>query len=284
MGRAVAQLTVLLAITAAALLAAPKQPHIVFVLGDHEYSGEHTLPKLAAALEKQYGYRCTITKSVPDQNGETDIPGLSALRSADLAIFYLRWRRLPAGQLAEIENYMKSGKPMIGLRTTSHSFKYPAGDPLEKWNRWASEAFGAPPGWGADGHTHYGHQASTDVTIIDSARKHPVLSGINQPFHVRSWLYQILPKWPPKDATLLLMGTAVKPNKTAEPNPVAWVWKNGYGAHTFFTTMGHPEDFQVEQFQRLLINAIAWTLNERPHWKGLIDINIPYRGMVDSKR
>ena len=265
------------------MTAAPKQPHIVFVLGDHEYSGEHTLPKLAAALEKQYGYRYTIVKSAPDQNGETDIPGLNSLRTADLAVFYLRWRRLPAEQVAEIEKYMKSGKPMIGLRTTSHSFKYPAGDPLEKWNRWASEAFGAPPGWGVDGHTHYGHQASTDVTIIDSARKHAVLTGITQPFHVRSWLYQVLPKWPPKDATLLLEGTAVKPNKQAEPNPVAWVWKNGYGARTFFTTMGHPEDFQVEQFQRLLINAIAWTLNQRPHWKGLMDINVPYRGMVSSK-
>ncbi|MBI3679119.1 MAG: hypothetical protein HY235_01740, partial [Acidobacteria bacterium] len=150
---------------ASALLDAAFPKRIVFVCGDHEYSGEATLPLVAAELEKSYGFRCTVLKSVPDQNGETDIPGLEALAGADLAVFYLRWRRLPADQVAHIERYMKAGKPMFGFRTSSHAFRYPEGHPLFRWNAWASEAFGAPPGWGADGHTHFGHQASTDVSI-----------------------------------------------------------------------------------------------------------------------
>jgi hypothetical protein len=178
---------------------------------------------------------------------------------------------------------MKSGKPMIGIRTTSHSFNYPAGDPLEHWNRWAAEAFGAPPGWGADGHTHFGHEASTDVTIAPSAKNHPVLAGISAPFHVRSWLYRVAPKWPPPDATPLLTGTAVNPNKPAEKNPVAWTWKNKYGGRVFFTTLGHPEDFSREQVQRLLINAVFWCLDRKPpRWKGKLDIDVPYRGIVKS--
>ena len=49
-------------------LKAKKQPLVVFVCGDHEYSGESTLPLLAAVLEKQYGFRTKVLKSFPDQN------------------------------------------------------------------------------------------------------------------------------------------------------------------------------------------------------------------------
>lgn len=265
------------------LLSAAPAKHIVFVCGDHEYSGEQTLPILAAALEKHYGFKTTVLKSAPDQNGETDIPGLEALKQADLAVFYLRWRRLPPEQLAHIDAYVKSGKPLFGFRTTSHSFNYPKDSPLVEWNRWAAETFGAPPGWGGDGHTHFGHQASTDVYQVPGAGNHPVLKGVDSKFHVRSWLYRVLPKWPPADATRLLMGKAIDPNKPAEDNPVAWTWRNPHGARVFFTTMGHPEDFSVEPFQRLVVNAIHWCLGlDAPRWKGQIAINVPYRGMVKS--
>ncbi len=264
------------------LSAAPKK-HVVFVCGDHEYSGEQTLPLLAAELEKNYGLKTTVLKSAPDQNGETDIPGLEVLKSADLAVFYLRWRRLPAEQLAHIEAYVSSGKPLFGFRTTSHSFNYPKDSPLVEWNRWAAGAFGAPPGWGADGHTHFGHLASTDVYQIPDAKNHPVLKGVDAKFHVRSWLYRVLPKWPAPDATRLLMGKAIDPNKPAEDNPVAWTWKNSHGGRVFFTTLGHPEDFSVEPFQRLTVNAIHWCLGlEPPRWKGRVAIDVPYRGMVKT--
>ena len=268
----------LLFVWALSLAAAPK-PHVVFVLGDHEYSGEQTLPIIAASLEKDYGIRCTVLKSAPDQNGETDIPGLEALKTADLAIFYLRWRRLPADQLAHIDAYVKSGKPLFGFRTTSHSFNYKKDDPLFAWNAWAAEAFGAPPGWGADGHTHFGHQASTDVAIAPGKEKHPVLKGVDAKFHVRSWLYRVKPKWPAAGAEELLIGTCVNPNKAAEPNPVAWTWKNKYGGAVFFTTMGHPEDFEVESVQRLTVNAIHWLLKRKPAWHGTLQIQVPYRGI-----
>jgi len=259
------------------------RPKVVFVLGDHEYSGEATLPLLAAALETRAGYSCQILKSTPDQNGETDIPGLQALRTADLAIFYLRWRRLPPHQLAEIDKYAKSGRPLVGFRTTSHSFNYPQGHPDFAWNRWASEAFGTPPGWGGDGHTHFGHQASTQVRIEPANAKHAILKGVEPRFAVRSWLYRVRPKWPPPEATVLLHGTAVNPNKAAEENPVAWTWKNPWGGRAFFTTLGHPEDFAVESMQRLSWNGIAWALGRKPaKWPGKLKIDVPYRGMVKT--
>jgi hypothetical protein len=50
-----------------------KKPMIVFVTGDHEYSGETTLPLMAAELEKNYGFRTQVLKAYPDQNAEENI-------------------------------------------------------------------------------------------------------------------------------------------------------------------------------------------------------------------
>jgi len=258
------------------------QPRIVFVTGDHEYGGEATMPLLAAELERHYGLKTTVLKSFPDQNAEENIPGLEALATADLAVFFLRWRRLPAKQLAHIEQYLQTGKPIMGFRTTSHGFRYPEGDPLATWNGWAAPVFGAPPGWGVDGHTHYGHESTTVVSVVDEATGHPILKGVTGPFEVRSWLYHVLPKWPPADAVQLLNGHAVNPRMPAPDNPVAWAWTNPHGARAFFTTLGHPEDFAAEPVERLVINAIHWCLDPvaRAPWHGPFEMATPYRGMV----
>lgn len=263
-----------------------KKPLVVFVCGDHEYSGENTLPLLAAVLEKQYGFRTKVLKSFPDQNAERDIPGLDILAEADLAVFFLRWRLLPADQVAHIEAYLKSGKPIMGFRTSTHSFNYPNTDPLVAYNGFAERAFGAPPGWGGPSqHTHYGHNASTDATVIADKAKHPILTGVDPAFHVRSWLYRVLPDYPVKGTEWLLMGRAVNPDKPAVDQPIAWTWENQYKGKVFFTTMGHPEDFSVESFQRLVVNAVHWELGLKvpQTWAGKLAINVPYRGMVNSK-
>jgi type 1 glutamine amidotransferase len=263
-----------------------KKPLVVFVCGDHEYSGENTLPLLAAILEKEYGFRTKVLKSFPDQNAERDIPGLDILAEADLAVFFLRWRLLPVDQVAHIEAYLKSGKPIMGFRTSTHSFNYPQTDPLVAYNGFAERAFGAPPGWGGpSNHTHYGHNASTDATVIAEKAKHPILTGVDPIFHVRSWLYRVLPDYPAKGTDWLLMGKAVNPDKPAVDQPIAWTWENQYKGKVFFTTMGHPEDFSVAPFQRLVVNAIHWELGLKvpQKWAGKLDINVPYRGMVNSK-
>jgi type 1 glutamine amidotransferase len=266
---------------AAQPLAQPKKPHVVFVTGDHEYSSEATMPIIAAALEKHYGMRVTVLKSSPDENGETDIPGLEALDTADLAVFFLRWRQLPKEQLAHIQKYLDAGKPVVAFRTTTHAFNYPKGHELERWNAFAADYLGGPPGWG-NGHYHYGHKSSTDVSVIPEAAKHPILTGVEKNFHVASWLYHVRPNYPPADATLLLMGHAVNPDrKDAVDNPVAWTWKNKAGGRVFMTTLGHPDDFRVESFQRLVINGIHWALGKPvpKKWAGRMNIDVAYHGI-----
>jgi type 1 glutamine amidotransferase len=258
-----------------------KKPLIVFVTGDHEYSGEATLPIVAAELEKNYGFRTIVLKAYPNHNAEENIPGLEALKEADLAVFYLRWRKLPADQVQLIEDYLKTKKPMVGFRTTTHAFNYPKGHPLEKWNAFGEFAFNSPPGWGGvNKHTHYGHESSTDVTMIDSVSNDPILTGVDKTFHARSWLYQVLPNYPSNGSKALMMGHSVNPNnKKAYDNPVAWTGTNSFGARIFFTTLGHPEDFDQEPFQHMVINAIHWAAGKPvpKKWKGPMQINVPYR-------
>lgn len=258
-----------------------KAPLVVFVTGDHEYGSESTMPLIAAELEKNYGMKTIVLKSSPDHNAEENIPGLETLKDADLAVFFLRWRRLPDDQLKYIDDYIKSGKPVMGFRTSTHSFNFPKGHPSEKWNAFGEVAFGSPPGWGgAANHTHYGHESSTDVSIIGESASHPILTGVNPNFHVPSWLYKVLPDHPAKGSQWLLMGKSVNPNSAeAIENPVAWTWQTASGGKTFMTTLGHPEDFQEEALQRLTINAIHWALGKPvpEKWAGKITMNVKYR-------
>lgn len=258
-----------------------KKPLIVFVTGDHEYSGEETLPIIASELEKNYGFRTKVLKAFPNHNSEENIPGLEALQEADVAVFFLRWRRLPADQVKFIEDYLKTGKPVVGFRTTTHAFNYPKGHPLEKWNSFGELVFNAPPGWGGKAnHTHYGHKSTTDVSIIPAAAKNPILTGVATNFHASSWLYKVLPDYPAKGSEWLLMGHSIDPDKKdAIDNPVAWTGKNTYGAKFFITTLGHPKDFDLEPFQHLVINAIHWAAGKPipKKWAGKMEINVPYR-------
>ncbi len=82
--------------------ATDKKPLIVFVAGDHEYSGETTLPMIAAELEKNNVFRTQVIKAHPNQNAEENIPGLEALKDADVAVFFISWRRLTADHVKQI--------------------------------------------------------------------------------------------------------------------------------------------------------------------------------------
>jgi type 1 glutamine amidotransferase len=244
-------------------------PHVVFLIGEGEYKSEVTLPRLARELTARYRLRTTvlIDRNLQDAwrpvAGEriNELPNLEALATADLAVIYLRFRELKEAQLKLIDDYLARGRPVIGLRTSTHAFNYAEGDPMrERWNSFGARVLGAP--W----KYHYGHESSTDVARFEGASGHPILRGIPPTFHVRSWLYHIRPDYPPAPAVPLLMGRSVGPSNRAErvENPVAWTFQTEAGGRVFMTTMGHPEDFEVPAFRRLLINAVHWALGLDP--------------------
>ena len=227
---------------------------VVFVTGDDEYRSEYSMPMLARILEAKHGMKTSVAYARPTPQSNTNIEGLEALATADLAVLYLRWRELPEEQLGRILKYVESGKPLVGLRTATHSFRYPNGSPREYLN----DRFGIEV-WGQKWIRHHGAQSSTDVTVIPERAGHPVLRGVEKAFHARSWLYVVEPL--EGDATPLLVGKSVNPagGRDAGPQPVAWT-KTHKGGRVFFTTLGHPEDFRVEGVRKLVINGMLWAL------------------------
>jgi type 1 glutamine amidotransferase len=232
-----------------------KKPHVVFVTGDDEYRSEITMPMIAKILEAKHNMRTSVAFARPTPQTKDNIEGLEALKDADLAVMFVRFRKLPDDQLKLILDYADSGKPLVGLRTSTHAFLYSAGDKHVALN----DTFGRDV-WGQKWLFHNGHRSSTDVQIIEAAKDNPVLRGVEPAFHCRSWLYHVLPL--EGDCTPLLMGKAVdSEQKESVANPVAWT-KSHKGGRVFFTTLGHPDDFKLLGMRRLLINGILWSLGQ----------------------
>ncbi len=238
-------------------------PHVVFVTGDDEYRSEVSMPMIAGILEKRHGLETTVLYSTepdgrrnPKYHGS--IPGLEALRDANLAVFFLRYREVPDGELAAILDYVRSGKPLVGFRTTTHAFQY-RDPPNARWN----DGFGAEF-FGQKWITHHGHTSTTAVSVIPETASHPILRGVEKEFSVASWLYHVTPLV--GDCVPLLRGRAVNSEQAKSfdrfppVQPVAWTKSGPKGARVFFTTLGHPADFEREPMRRLAVNAILWAL------------------------
>ncbi len=239
--------------------------HIVFVTGDEEYRSEETMPMLARILKNRYGFEVTVRYALSDEgyidpNRADNIPGLDALKDADMMVMNTRFRRLPDDQLRYIVEFAESGKPMAGFRTATHAFRYGGDHPRSDMdNSWPREVFGQQ--W----ISHLGGANSTDVRAIEERAEHPVLRGVRD-FHARSWLYRVSPLH--ENAEPLLVGQAVRGEDAGgelfdEPHPVAWTHhydgKDGR-SRVFFTTLGHPADFFDESMRRLALNGFFWAL------------------------
>lgn len=240
------------------------RPHVVLVVGTLHYSPELTMPVFAKELER-FGFRTTVVmgKGNPEKKTKDVLPGIEALADADLAIFFMRFLKLPDKEWQPIEAYLKSGKPVIGLRTANHSFKYPKGHPRFEWNDgFGRRALGTP---------YVVHQTSaTKISVVEQSLKHPIMTNVTK----KNWvspgtLYLTRLE---KDCLPLVTGsgdgrarTLKKAFGTIEVKPhesdvVAWAWKNEWGGKVFGTSFGHPGDFAEESFVRMLVNAVHWSV------------------------
>ena len=104
---------------------------IVLVAGDEEYRSEEALPQQAKILALAHGFRFTVLfpidpkSGIIDPNNGQNIPGLETLRDAELMIIATRYRDLPDAQMKEIDDYLRRGGPVVGLRTATHGFNIP---------------------------------------------------------------------------------------------------------------------------------------------------------------
>ena len=218
---------------------AAERPKIVFIAGEYEYSSKESLPVFAKELEKNFQVE-TVFLERPDDPKTHSIPGLESLQSADLVVLYVRRMTLPETELEHIRNYVKAGKPLVALRTSSHAF--------ENWKQFDKEVLGGNYG------NHYGNKLKTTVSLIPTAKENPLLRGVTG-FVSDGSLYKNTPLQP--GAKPLLIGKV----EGHPPEPVAWT-HNYDGARVFYTSLGHPNDFKEESFQRLVRNGIEWALQK----------------------
>jgi type 1 glutamine amidotransferase len=261
-----------------ALAATLQGKHIVLIAGDQEYRSEEALPQLAAILSTRHGFKCTVLYCINPKDGTIDpdqpnIPGLEALDTADLMIVFMRWLDLPDEQLKHIVKYIESGRPVIGMRTATHSFKLSASKDYQRYT-WDSKEWDGGFGRQVLGETwvaHHGRHGkqSTRGIIAPGQESHPILRGIKDG---EIWgptdVYKVhLPL--PGDSQPLILGQVLEgmqltDKPVAGPQndpmiPVAWV-KTYKNARVFNTTMGSSQDLLNEPLRRLLVNACYWAV------------------------
>jgi type 1 glutamine amidotransferase len=224
------------AIQTASAAESAREPTIVLISGEYEYDSARTLPAFKQYLATNYGFNCIYLERT---KGE-EIPGLEALEKADLAIIFVRRMTLPEDQLGKIRRFIDSGKPLIGLRTASHAF--------ENWKVWDHDVLGG------NYHNHYGNNLTATIKVRSEAADNLILKGVEREFAAGGSLYLNAPL--PPSSTVLLMGSVTN----QPPEPVAWT-HDYKGARVFYTSLGHPKDFENPSFRRLLVNAIYWALN-----------------------
>ena len=223
--------------------------------GDGEYESETTLRELADDLGQHLGLDTRLLTSSPVEDmphfPPHDFGDLAVLEDTDLLIVYVRFRRLPDDQMKALQAYLESGRPVIGLRTSTHAFRFEPGSPWASWN----DGFGADV-LGSPWISHHGHTSTTVVTR-EPGIEHPILAGLPAHFRSPSWLYRV--RLSP-GCVPLLHGTPVSPEEAPTPGPVAWVRERPRAQRVFYTSLGHPADFALEPFRRLLRNAASWCL------------------------
>ncbi|HEY7327465.1 MAG TPA: ThuA domain-containing protein [Gemmataceae bacterium] len=259
-----------------------KGKHIVLVSGDEEYRSEEALPQLGKILAKHHGFKCTVLFAIDPSDGtinpnkNDNIPGLEALKNADLIILFTRFRDLPDQQMKHILEYVESGRPILGLRTATHAFNL-------KSKSYAKYSWNSRTEWrggfgrqilGETWVNHWGNHGkqSTRGIVVKGENDNPILRGINDG-----------DIWGPTDVYEVHLGSDCKPlvlgqvlqgmkpsappvegRKNDPMMPIAWTKSyqgvSGKMGRAFTTTMGASQDLQSEGLRRLLVNAAYWSV------------------------
>ena len=212
----------------------PKKLKVCLVSGSFEYKSDESLAAFQKYLEANYPIECTRAFAKSDK--DKDFPGLENLEKCDVALFFTRRLQIEGEALERVQKFVKSGKPIVGVRTASHGF--------QNWLEMDKEVLGG------DYKGHFGQGIECEIKIEPKAKDHPILKGVES-FKTKGGLY----KNPnvAADVTVLMKGAI--PEGT---EPVAWTREKD-GRRVFYTSLGHPDDFKDENFTRLLVNALAWT-------------------------
>jgi type 1 glutamine amidotransferase len=220
--------------------AGSKPLKVCFVSGSGEYKSDESLASFQKYLAEG---KHPIEVSWAKWKGETDLPGLEALETCDTAILFTRRLKIEGDQLERLKKYCQSGKPIVGVRTASHG--------VQSYLEFDREVLGG------NYKGHYGDGPQIKLAFTAKAAAHPVFAGVKE-FPPGGSLYKntgVL-----EDVEVLANGSIDKPEAT---EPVAWT-RVHKGGRVFYTSLGHPKDFEDENFRKLLTNALYWSAGRTP--------------------
>jgi hypothetical protein len=262
-----------------------KGKHVVLLSGDQEYRSEEAVPQLAKILSAHHGFKTTSLFTV-NKDGHVDptvnnVPGLEALKTADLFLIFTRFLALPDDQMAHVAAYVEAGKPVAGLRTSTHAFNYPGNSksPFAKFGN-GSGAKGWEGGFGkvvlgerwVNHHGHHGKEGTRGVPA-PGQEKHPILKGV-APGSIFGTADVYTVTLPLPGCTPVVLGEvtetleptskAVKGKKNDPMMPVTWTREyqvpGGAKGRAFTTTMGASEDLSHEGTRRMIVNGSLWAM------------------------
>ncbi len=264
-------------------IGAGRGKRIVLISGDEEYRSEEALPMMARILANRHGFTCTVLFAIGDDgfvdpNRRDRIPGLVHLAKADLMLIATRFRGLPPDSMRHIDTYLRSGKPVVGMRTATHAFELPHDSEFGYFSHdYAGEEYEGGFGrrvlgerW-VNHHGEHGRQSTLGI-LVPTEREHPILRGI----HDRDiWgptdVYEVrLPL--PGDSRPLVLGEVLSGMSRESPPvegakndprmPIAWTktytWQGGPSGRVFATTMGASQDLESVGLRRLIVNGCYW--------------------------
>ncbi|MEE8469232.1 MAG: ThuA domain-containing protein [Planctomycetota bacterium] len=254
--------------------------HVVLVAGDEEYRSEEALPMLARILAEHHGFRCTVLFSTDPQTGlidpenQTHIPGLEVLAQADMLVLFLRFRELPDEDMRHVADYVESGKPILGIRTSTHAFQYKRDreSPFVKYggnDEWRG-GFGRQilgEQW-VNHHGGHGRQSTRGV-IEKSHADHPVLRGVDDVWGPTD-VYAT--RELPEGTQVLLWGQVLQGMQPDSPAlegpkndpmmPILWVremaLEEGQTRRVVCSTIGASVDLASAGLRRALVNSCYW--------------------------
>jgi len=232
--------------------ATPPNPHVVFLISEDpdNYEAHRTIPPFAETLRTTQAFEVTVLKGEGERNAFRFPRLVELLPRADVVVVFARRIALPPEQMNAIKAHLRAGKPLVGIRTANHAFtlREKIAEGYEAWPNFVADVLGCENrGYGAA-------QFGTDVAIVPAATAHPILKGVPSQWHSKGNVYHVAPLLD-QTATVLLTGTI--PDKV---EPIAWTRMVGR-SRIFYTSLGHPTDFDTPQFRTLLTNGIRWALD-----------------------
>lgn len=226
-----------------------KKPHIVFLISEDvdNYEADRTIPVFTKLLKEDY--QTTVLIGTGNRNSYY-FPNLEVVKDADLLVVFCRRLALKPLQLNMIKEYLSQGKPLVGIRTANHAFslREEIEEGYEDWWDFVPEILGCE-------NRGYGEESlGTEVNMNAELASHPILQGVPAQWHSVGNVYKVAPLI--DENALPLLTTQIDDQK----EPIAWVRLTAEQGRVFYTSLGHPKDFEFEGFQQLLLNGIKWAL------------------------